>query len=69
MATDMKYDMNATGYGSQDLRSEDGGNSTRGMLDQIRPAGIIATGGQPRGGGDSLRMGKGRKGSRGRKRK
>lgn len=43
-------DMNATGFGPQDLRSEEGGNSTRGMLDQVRPTGIVATGGGYRGG-------------------
>lgn len=47
MATDLPElrKVNATGVGSQDLRSEDGGNSSRGMLDQVRPTGIVATGG------------------------
>lgn len=60
MATDLKYDINAVGYGPQDLRSEDGGNSTRGMLDQVRPTGIMATGGITRVGKD-IRVKKPRK--------
>ena len=36
--------MNATGIGEQDLRSDEGGNNSRGVLDNVRPTGIVGTG-------------------------
>lgn len=70
MSTDLKIDMNAVGYGSQDLRSEDGGNNSRGMLDQVRATGIMATGEAGRGlqaRGEKGRQTSGRGKRRGRK--
>ena len=49
MATNLGVKMNALGYGDQDTRSPEGGNNARGVLNQVWPTGIIATGGQKRG--------------------
>lgn len=48
MSVDLGVRMNAMGYGPQDLRSPEGGNNGRGMLDQVWPTGIMATGGRKR---------------------
>ncbi len=37
-------EMNATGLPPYDLRSEEGGNNSRGVLGQSRPTAIVATG-------------------------
>ena len=39
-------DVNATGNG---VREDGDGNNTRGVLDQVRPTGIMATGNKKRG--------------------
>lgn len=36
--------VNAQGVGAQDLRSEKGGNNSRGVFGQSRPTGIMAEG-------------------------
>jgi len=46
MATNLGVKLNAMGYGDNDLRSPEGGNNGRGVLDQVWPTGIMATGGQ-----------------------
>ncbi len=44
MAINMDLDMNAVGYGDQDLESDRGGNNSRGVLDQVRPTGLLFDG-------------------------
>lgn len=58
MSVNLGVRMNAMGYGDQDTRSPEGGNNGRGMLDQVWPTGVMATGGQRK----SAERVKGRKG-------
>jgi hypothetical protein len=38
--------VNAMGVGDQNIDDERGGNNSRGVFDQVRPTGIMATGGR-----------------------
>ena len=61
MSTKLKCDINAQGYGDQELRDAEGGNNGRGVLEQTRQTGIMATGGAGSRKSPALRMEKGRK--------
>lgn len=52
MAVNIKMKrVNATGIPPYELDSRDGGNNSRGVLEQIWPTGIMATGDSGRSGG------------------